>query len=170
MKVAILISPKDFKDETLSSLQLMFGKTDIDGVVASFSLKDCYGWHGAVVKPKAEARELEPNTYQALLIVDGPGIDSLKLYDYRPLLDLIKIFHDANRIVVGIGNSVKVIARSNIIKDTKIAKTDDREVEKVTRLYRGNPTEEHMVLDNKVLTLSNSDKIDELAKLLAASV
>jgi putative intracellular protease/amidase len=169
MKVAILIAPRDFKDETLSSLQLMFGKNDIDSVVASFSLNDCFGVHGAVVKPKAEARELEPQTYDALVLVDGPGVDSLKLYDYRPLLDLVKAFHDANKIVVGIGNSVKTIARANVIKDTKIAKSDDREVAKTTQLYRGAASDDTLVLDKNILTLSDSDRMSELAKLLAES-
>jgi putative intracellular protease/amidase len=169
MKVAILIAPRDFKDETLSNLQLMFGKNDIDGVVASFSLKDCFGAHGAVVKPKAEARELEPHTYDALILVDGPGIDSLKLYDYRPLLDLIKAFHDANKIVGGIGNGVKAIARANVIKDTKIAKSDDREIVKMTQLYRATPSEDTLVLDKNILTLSDSERMAEFAKLLSGT-
>lgn len=165
MKVAMLIPQKDFKDETLSKLRLWFDKKDIEGVVASLTLKDCTGYHGAVVKPKAEARELEPTRYDVLLIVDGPGVDSMRLYDQRPLLDLLKAFHDSNKIVVGIANGIKVIARANIIKDTKIAKPDP-ETEKMVRLYRGVPSENYLVFDNNVLTLSDPDKVDELVALL----
>jgi len=167
MKVAILVAAKDFRDETVSQLQLLFSKKDIDGVITGFTLKDCRGYHGAVVKPKAELREIEPMIYDVLLLADGPGVDSLKLYDNRPLLDLIKAFHDANKIVAGISNSVKIISRANIIKDTKIAKLDDVETAKVARLYRGTLTEESMVFDKNVLTLSNSENIGELANFLA---
>ncbi len=166
MKVAMLVAP-DFKDETLSMLQLMFGKNDIEGVVAGFSLRECKGYHGAVAKPTTEARELEPNSYDALLLVDGPGVESFKLYDNRPLLDLVRIFHDSERIVVGIGNSVKIIARANVIRDTKIARSDNAEGEKMTRLYRGILTDDEIVFDKKVLTLSNSDGIKDLVDILA---
>jgi putative intracellular protease/amidase len=170
MKVAILIAPRDFKDETVSSLELFLGKKDIESALASLTLKECKGCHGATVKPKIEARELEPSAYDVLLIADGPGVDTLRLFDQRPLLDLIKVFHDSKKIIVGVGNGIKVVARANIIKDTKIAKTGDEEVEKLVRLYRGVPTDDAIVFDNKVLTLADSDQIAELAKMLEGSL
>jgi putative intracellular protease/amidase len=167
MKVAILIAPRDFKDETVSKLQLLFGKKDIEGVITSLTLKECKGYHGATVKPSAEAREIEPMSYDVLLIADGPGIDSLKMYDHRPLLDLIKAFHDANRIVAGVDNGIKAIARANVIRDTKIAKPNDEETEKIARLYRGIITDDYVTFDKNVLTIANSDRIEELVDLLA---
>jgi putative intracellular protease/amidase len=167
MKVAILIAPRDFKDETVSNLQLLFAKKDIESVITGLTLKECRGYHGATIKPTAEARELEPMTYDVLLIADGPGVDSLKLYDHRPLLDLIKAFHDANRIVAGVNNGIKAIARANVIRDTKIAKPNDDETEKIARLYRGIIIDDYIVLDKNVLTLADSERIDELVNLLA---
>jgi putative intracellular protease/amidase len=168
MKVAMLIAP-DFKDETLSMLQLMFGKNDIEGVVVGFSLKECKGYHGAVVMPKTEAKELDPNSYDVLILVDGPGVDSFKLYDNRPLLDLVRTFHDSKKIVVGIGNSMKVIARANVIRDTKMARPESTESEKMTRLYRGVVTEDDLVFDKGVLTATDSGRIDKLVELLASN-
>ncbi len=166
MQVAILIAPRDFKDETVSKLNLFFDKKDIGSRIASFSLRDCTGYHGAVVKPKIELRDIEPMSYDVLLLVDGPGVDSLKLYDQRPLLDLTKAFHESGKIVAGVGNGVKIIARANILKDTKVAQPDP-ETEKLVKLYRGVPVNDYLVFDNKILTLSDPDRIDELVGLLA---
>ncbi len=166
MKVAMLIAPRDFKDETLSSLQLLLGKKDIEAKLVSFTMKPCTGYHGAVVKPQAEARELEPGAYDALLVLDGPGVDSFKLYEHRPLLDLIKTFHDSNRVVVGIGNGIKALAKANVIKETKVAKTEE-ETGKLVTLYKGIKTEDPVVFDRNVLTVSGSENIQEFVELLA---
>lgn len=165
MKVAMLVVPKDFKDETLSNLQLFFGKKDVEAQIASLTLKNCTGYHGAVVKPQVEFAALHPSNFDVLLIVDGPGVDSLRFYEHRPLLDLIKVFHDSGKIVVGIGNGIKAVARANIVKDTKIAKTDD-ETEKIVRLYRGTATDDFVVSDKKIITVSGTDNIGDFVNVL----
>lgn len=167
MKVAILIAPRDFKDETVSHLQLLLGKKDIEAEIASLVLKPCTGYHGAVVKPQIEAAALEPNSFDVLLVADGPGVDSMKLYDYRPLLDMIKVFKEAKKKIAGIGNGIKVVARANVIKDAKIAKTDE-ETEKLVRLYRGKPSEEFVVSDSGIITASGTDNIDDFVSALSS--
>ncbi len=166
MKVAILIAPRDFKDETVSHLQLLFGKSDIESQVVSLTTKPCTGYHGAVIKPQADARAMETGTFDVLLIADGPGVESLKLYDHRPLLDLIKAFHDNHKKVAGIGNGIRAVARANIIKDTRIAKTDE-ETEKLVRLYRGKPTEDFVVNDRSIVTASGVDNIPDFIAALS---
>lgn len=165
MKVAILIAQKDFKDETLSNLQLLFGKMDVESQVVGLTLKPCVGYHGAAVKPQAEMRDIPAGNFDVLLIADGPGVDSLRLYDHRPLLDMIKMFHDNNKLVAGVGNGIKVIARSNVIRDARVAKSDE-ETEKLVRLYRGKPTDDFVVHDKNILTLSSVDKISEFVNML----
>lgn len=166
MKVAILIAPRDFKDETVSHLQLLFGKKDIESQVVSLTTKPCTGYHGAIIKPQADARMMEAGTFDVLLIADGPGVESLKLYDHRPLLDLIKAFHDNNKRVAGIGNGIRAVARANIIKDTRIAKTDD-ETEKLVRLYRGKPSEDFVVSDRNIITATDADNIPDFVSALS---
>ena len=165
MKVAVLISPRDFKDETLSHLQLLFGKKDVEAQVASLTSKSCTGYHGAVVKPQVEFAAVHPNTYDALLIADGPGVDTLRLYEHRPLLDLIKAFYEGKKTIIGIGNGIKAIAKANIVKDTRIAKTDE-ETEKIVRLYRGFPTEDFVVSHKNIITASGTDNISGLVDML----
>jgi len=168
-KVAIIISPRNFRDETVSMLDLLLAKKDIKKVVASVNQKDCKGYHGAVVKPDATFNELDPVRMSAIILADGPGIDSFRMYDYRPLLDVVKLFHDNKRMVVGIGNGIKIVARSNVLRDTKVASTE-KETENLVTLYHGVPTKGHLVLDKGVLTLSDPGKIDELVVRLSEAL
>ncbi len=166
VKVAIIIPPMNFKDETLSTLVLLLAKKDITKVVASVNPKDCTGYHGAVVKPDATFKELDPARTSAIILADGPGVDAFKLYEYRPLLDVVKAFHDSNRMVVGIGNGIKIAAKANVLRERKVASTD-KETENLVRLYRGVPVKGNLVLDKNSLTLSDSGKIEELVVRLS---
>jgi protease I len=166
VKIAIIIPSRDFKDETLSELNLLLVKKDIKITVASTTLKDCTGYHGAIVRPDATLKDLDPAHIDALLLVDGPGVESMRLYDHRPLLDLIRVFYENKRLIAGIGNGIKSIARANIIKDKKIANVG-KEDENLVRLYRGVPTDNYLVFDKNILTLSNSSKVDELVNYLS---
>lgn len=169
VNVAIIVPPKNFKDETLSLLDLLLAKKDIRKVVASVNSRDCTGYHGAVVRPDTTFKELDPSRISALIIADGPGVDSFKLYDYRPLLDMVKQFHDSRKVVVGIGNGIKVLARANVIRDTKVADIG-KEAQDLVRLYRGVPAKAYLVLDKNVLTLSDSGKVDELVVRLSEAL
>ncbi len=165
MKVAVILAPRDFRDETLSQLKLYFSKKDVETKLASTTLGKCFGAHGAVAKSELEIDAMNPLDFDAVVVADGPGVDSLKMFDHRPLLDLIKLFKEANKAVVGIGNGIKVVARANIIKDMKIAEAD-AETKKLVELYRGKPTEEHVVRDGGIITASSNDDIPELVSAM----
>ena len=169
VNVAIIIPPKNFKDETLSMLDLLLSKKDIKKVVASVSIKECTGYHGAVVRPDITFKELDPSRASALILADGPGVDSFKLYDYRPLLDIVKSFYDSKKMVVVIGNGIKIAARANVIRDTKVANVG-KEEDNLVRLYRGVPTKSNLVLDKNVMTLSDSSRIGELVVRLSEAL
>jgi putative intracellular protease/amidase len=165
VKVAILVAPRDFKDETVSRLQLFFGKNDIESQIVSLTTKPCAGYHGAVVKPAMDASSIEAGAFDLLLIADGPGVESLKLYDYRPLLDVVRAFYENSRKLAGIGNGIKVLARANVIKDTRIAKTDG-ETERMVLLYRGKPSDDFVVSDGNIITASSVDNVPDLVAAL----
>lgn len=167
VSVAVIIPPRNFRDETISMLGLLLAKKDIKRILASVNPKACTGYHGAVVKPDTTFKELDPARTSAIILADGPGVDAFKLYDYMPLLDIVKAFHDHNRVVAVIGNGIKIAARANVLRDTKVAASADKEEDDLVRLYRGVPAKGHLVLDKNVLTLSNPERIDELVVRLS---
>lgn len=172
MKVVIVIPPKDFRDETVSHAKMMMEKWGVTPVIASYTAKECVGYHGAVYKPDINASRIEPSEYDALLLVNGVGVEGYKLYEFRPLLDLVKGFVSNKKIVAAIGNSVKIITKSNVITDAAIASPDDDEIKRNIRIYRGTESESEVEFDKNLLTAkgdSNTDQfIDTLLEKLGA--
>ena len=160
MKLLIFISPNDYKDETLERLKLILGKWGVKYFVSSYSKKECKGYHGATCMPDINTNSANTEDYDGFIIVDGKGIDSYKLYDFRPLLDLVLRFSAAKKQVCAIGNSVKVLARANIIKGMKVSTPDEEEAKRLVLLFHGIPTQEAYEMSGNILTIKDSNNMD----------
>ncbi len=166
----MLIPPKDFKDESVSKAKLMFEKWGISVTITSYSTHDCIGYHGAVYRPDMNAARIDPNDFDALLLVDGKGVDDYKLYDFRPLLDTVKLFQMKNKPIAAVNNAIKIVARANIISNVKIAMPKDEESRRLIILYHGAQSKNEMEDDKNIMTLSNPDKIYDFADMIVGKL
>jgi putative intracellular protease/amidase len=166
MKVAILVSPKDFKDESLSKVKLMLDKWGVQSVLTSYSTHELVGYHGAVYNADMNAAKIVPDEFDAIILIDGKGVEEYKLYDFRQLLDTMKLFSMKGKLIASIGNATKIIARSNIIANTKIAVPKDEDTRRLVVLYHGTPSSEALEFDKNILTLGNNERILDFSNLL----
>ncbi len=166
MQVAIIIPPRDFKDETVSLAKLMLEKWGVTPVIASYTSKECVGSHGAVYRPYISASRIDPSEYDAILLANGAGVEGYKLYEFRPLLDLVRNFILNKKIVAAIGNSVKIVTKSNIITDAAISAPEDEEIKRYIRIYRGIESESDVEFDKGILTAKSDDFVDKFLDTL----
>jgi putative intracellular protease/amidase len=170
MKFAIFIAPKDFKDETVSMLKTMFDKWGIEYSIASYANKDCVGYHGAVYKPDMNAAKISPNDFDGILLVDGKGFEDYRLFEYRPLLDTLIIFNERGKYIGAINNSIKAVARANIIKNKKVAMPQDEEMRRLILLFHGIPSEENIEISGNLVTIKNSTALEVPLRTLLQSL
>ncbi|MGC9010965.1 MAG: DJ-1/PfpI family protein [Candidatus Micrarchaeia archaeon] len=166
VRVAIFVPPKDFRDETLSMVKLILEKWKVDGIITSYTTKECIGKHGAVYKPAINTAKVDPAEFDGIVLIDGDGVESYKLYDFRPLLDLVKRFYESKKIVGAIGNAIKIIARANIILDTKISAPIDEETQRLMRIYYGLNSPMEVEADKNIITARNPENADAFAQIL----
>lgn len=166
MRVVMFIPPKDFRDESVSSTKNMLEKWGIEVVLASYSKRECVGSHGAVYSKFVNAGHIKSGDFDAILLMDGAGVDSYKLYDFRPLLDTISSFSNNGKLIVGIDNSIKIMARANILSDLKVAAPKDQVTRDLIRLYHGKISENYLEEQRNIITLSDPEKIDVLSELI----
>ena len=166
MRVVMLIPPKDFRDESVSSIKNTLEKWGVEVVLASYSTKECVGSHGAVYSRFTNAGRIKGNDFDAIILADGPGVESYRLYDFRPLLEVISSFANRGKIIVGINNAIKIIARSNIISEIKVAAPKDPSIRDVIRLYHGKASENYLEDQKNIITLSDPEREDVLSELM----
>lgn len=161
MKAAIVIAPKEFRDETVARAKMMFQKWGVTPVIVGLVPRECVGSHGAVYMPDINLNKLRAADFDAIFLVDGAGVDAYKLYELTPLLDLLREFNENGKIIAGVGNAMKVIARSNIVAGKKISVPKDPEIDRFVRLYKGVVSQEDMEWGTNIMSLKDYTKTDE---------
>ena len=161
MRFLVLIAPKDFKDESVAMVRMFFNRWNIDYRLASYTSGECEGVHGARYKPDVNANNINISDYDGLMIIDGPGLESSRMYEYRPLLDTILLFNNSRKYVGAIGNAIKILARANIIKDRKVAAPDQEDVFRMVQLFHGVPSKERFEMDKNIITIKDSSNLEQ---------
>ncbi|MGC8587313.1 MAG: DJ-1/PfpI family protein [Candidatus Micrarchaeia archaeon] len=163
MRVAIVIPPKDFKDETVAGIKLMLEKWHVQVIVSSYTSEECIGYHGAIYKPGIDATKLGDEKLDAVVFADGPGVDEYKLYDFRPLLDMVRNFNSSGTLIGAIGNAVKIIARANIINGVHISVPNDGETIRLVQLYKGIPSGKSVELEKNIISAKGHESATEFS-------
>ncbi|MGC8652133.1 MAG: DJ-1/PfpI family protein [Candidatus Micrarchaeia archaeon] len=168
MRLFVFVTPRDFRDETVSRLGLFFGKWGIEYKIGSYTSNDCVGFHGAVYKPEVNAAKITALDFDGIVIVDGHGIETYKMYEYRPLLDLIMKFNDARKHIIAVGNAIKVLAKANVVNGKRVTVPGDEEARRLVVLFHGVVADENISIADNLVTIRDADDIDEvMGKLLS---
>ncbi len=163
MKFLIFVSPKDFKDETLSSVKLFLERWDLDYKISSYTSGSAHGLHGDIADIDVNTNIVTTSDYDGIILIDGQGIDEYKLYEFRPLLDIITLFNEAKKIIIAFGNSTSIIARANIITDKKISTLEsDPNTVRFVKLFHGIISSKDIEISDNIITVKDSNKTDEL--------
>ncbi len=157
MKILIFIPPSHFKDDPLNMAKLFFDKHGINYTISSYTSHECIGSQGSTQKPDINTNQAISSDYDGMLIVGGTGIERYKLNEFRPLLDLLLNFNKNNKKICAIGNSVSLIAKSNIIKDKKIAVAADKKLRDIITLFRGIPSDKSFEISGNITTISDRE-------------
>ncbi len=166
MRFLIFIPPKDFKDESVSLVKLFFDKWGVRYDISSYTSKVCVGTHGARYEPAVHTSKVFTGDYDGLVLIDGNGIDFYKLYDYRPLLDLVLKFEESKKYIIGIDNAVKVPARANVVRG-KLVSANDRETQRLVTLFHGTVSDKtHEIAGNLITIRSYGDVESSMQKIL----
>ena len=167
MKFLIFVPPKDYRDESLKAVRLFLERWGVKYATSSYTKSDSsIGSHGAIAKIDLNTNKANPDDYDGIILVDGQGIEDYKIYDFRPLLDLINLFLHMKKKVVSIGNASKVLAKANIIKGRPISVPKDAETRKIVATFHGIPSEKSIEISENIITMSGSELEESMHALL----
>jgi putative intracellular protease/amidase len=160
MKFLVFIAPKDFKDETLTMIRTFFDRWGVQYTITSYSNKECVGYHGALCKPDINAGKVSTLDYDGIILVDGKGIEDYRLFEYRPLLDMLLQFNEKKKMIGAVSNAIKIVARANIIRDKKVSMPDDEETKRLILLFHGVPSDNAVEVSGNIVTIGSSSGLE----------
>lgn len=114
----MVIAPEKFRDEEFTVPAAALQKAGIGYDVASKKRGPCTGMLGTKVSATLAFEEVDPKSYDGILIVGGAGAQ-LHLWDDDLLGGMVKYFHGDARVVAAICLAPVVLARAGILKGKK---------------------------------------------------
>ena len=118
MKVLIVIAPEKFRDEELAEPVAALKNAGIGYDIASTRRGTCTGMLGARATASLCLDEVDPKTYDGIIIVGGGGAQQY-LWDDDLLQPMVRFFADKMKMVGAICLAPVILARAGILKGKK---------------------------------------------------
>jgi protease I len=118
MKVLIVIAPEKFRDEEYAIPAAALQNAGIGYDVASTRRGVCTGMLGAKVNATRSFEEVDPESYDGILIVGGGGAQA-HLWDDEILGGIVRFFATSAKVIGAICLAPVVLARAGILKGRK---------------------------------------------------
>lgn len=161
-KVLFIIAQQNFRDEELETPKRILEENGIQTTVASITRSEASGMLGARVQPDIIVRDINPEHYDALIVVGGSG--SPRLADYPEVLSVIRRFDEQKKLIAAICLATTVLAKAGILDGVTVTVyPTDWSIATLQR-YGANYTEKHVVVDGRIVTADGPQSAEEFAK------
>ncbi len=157
--VLMVIAPKDFRDEEFKEPYDALIKSGFMVVIASTDTIAAKGMLGMIVKPEITLNQVQPDSFDALVIVGGSG--SQIFWNDTTLHKIVWSFHDQKKVLAAICIAPVILARAGILNGIKatVSPSVKDEIIKEGAQYTGSSVE----IGNHVITASGPDAAKDFA-------
>jgi protease I len=161
-KILMVIAQTGFRDEELVVPKEVFEKAGLKVMVASISRTKATGSRGASVAPDLAVHEANPDYFDALIIVGGPG--SPALAEDKDVLSLIRRAEEKGKVVGAICLGPMALAIAGILRDKNATVFPDREAMRVLRDSGAHHLDHAVVRSGRIVTANGPDSAGGFAE------
>jgi len=167
-KVVMIIAHSDFRDDEFLEPVEVFEDNAIDIEVASTSLEEAVGMLGTKIKPDILIKDINPDNYDAIVLVGGVG--AKEYWDDEVTKKLLQDAAAADKVVAAICIAPVTLANAGLLKGKRAtsASTEVKKLEAQGAIYTGRGVEQ----DGNIVTASgpgvSRDFAEEIIKKLDA--
>jgi protease I len=167
--VLILIAQLDFQPIEYSETRKELEAAGLKVKVASLTTETAVGKDGSEVKPDIAIDKANPDDYEALAIIGGPGAPVLARYE--GVLAVVKKFSKKGKVIGAICIAPTVLAAAGVLLDKKATVwNNDGLQEKVLQRYGAEFVDAPVVVDGKIITANGPKVSKDFGKQLAAMI
>lgn len=168
-KVLMIIAQKDFRDEEYSIPREVIEKAGHIVKVASLARAKATGKLGMVVQPDMGMHEVNPDYFDAIVVVGGPG--ALALAESPEVISLLEKARLKGKMMAAICIAPVVLALAGVLSGKNATVFPDRSAIDTLRRNGAVYRDQDVVRDGDVITANGPQSADrfgrEIVKMLA---
>ncbi|MDD5172404.1 MAG: DJ-1/PfpI family protein [Candidatus ainarchaeum sp.] len=167
-KILMIVAQSGFRDEELFVPREVLEKEGHSVRVASITRAKATGSRGAVIQPDMAAYEANPEFFDAIVVVGGPG--SPALAENEDVLKLLRGAAEKGHVIGAICLGPMAAAKAGVLADKRVTVFPDRKAINVLRENGAVYTAQPVIVDGNIVTADGPASAGqfgaELAKLL----
>lgn len=161
-KAVLIIAHRDFRDEELRIPLEILRDNSIICIIASTSLDMAKGSLGMEMQPDVLIRDIEPEDYDVVIFIGGPG--ALALAEREDVLRLLSSAEKKKKILAAICIAPAIFAKAGVLKGKKatVWKSD----ESISILKEGKAifVDKPVVVDGLIVTADGPQSAEEFGE------
>lgn len=161
-KVLSIIAPNGFQDIEYSDSKLALEESGHDVTTAS-SQPHATGKLGLEVETDVLISEINPEEYDAIAFIGGPGI--YDFFDNQDLQDMAKTFNENGKPTCAICAAPVILANAGLLMDKNVTSFEGEEGTLTAKgaLYSGNDVE----IDGNIITANGPSSAEKFGQAIA---
>ncbi len=164
-KVLMIVAQEGFRDEELLVPKEILEKAGHTIKVASITRAKATGSQGGSVMPDMAAYEANPEYFDAIVIVGGPG--SPALAKSKEVVDLVENAYKKGRIIAAICLGPMTLAAAGVLSEKRATVFPSSEGKEALKDGGASYREEPLVVDGKVITADSPHSAGEFGNAIA---
>jgi len=163
-KILMVVAQTGFRDEELVVPKEVLETSGHTVKIASMTRAKATGSKGMTVQPDLAVYEANPDFFDAVIIVGGPGAQALA--DQSDVLELVRQANKKDKIVGAICIGPLALANAGVLSEREATIFPDRQAIHVLRgsgaIYRTKP----VVRDGNIITADGPQSAGEFGKMI----
>lgn len=162
-KVLFIIAPQNFRDEELLEPKAVLEQHSIQITIASKGAQQALGSLGATVSVDIDYTQAQPEQYDAIAFIGGPGS---RVYFNDPIAhQLAQNAYNQNKVIAGICSAASILANAGILQGKKATSFSGEQtnLQQKGAIYTG----EGVTVDGKIVTADGPRSAREFGEKIA---
>jgi protease I len=168
--IVFFVAPVNYRDEELQEPKDVMEAKGIYTVVASIGRGTARGKLGGTANCELGVNEIDPNRYEGIIFVGGPGVIEQRFPDNPAVIQLAQKFAAAGKVVAAICVAPRILAKAGLLNGKKATVFNDPEsitlLQQAGAKYSGKDVE----VDGKIVTANGPTVAKRFGERVAALV
>lgn len=167
--VLMVIPHTQFRDEEFFGPKKILESEGAKVVVASTSVRSCYGMNGGIVSSEVAIADAKADDYQAIVLCGGSSVPDF-LWNDKKLIELVTAFSTAGKVIAAICLTTVILAKAKLLAGRNATVYFLPQAIQELKSAGANYVKEPLIVDKNLILAEGPPQSTQFAQAICAAV